>query len=148
MRGSGSTAQFNHYLLELMHIIIPRKIEGREDLGVKRLLAESSKDYADILVREAELRILWRTDWHHNWQYGNRKNMLERMGLEINEATHDQETRGSSADESFLKARLEGILAVTNHRTQKQFDQYLDGYRDHFGEYIEGTSVLAWKPER
>ncbi len=54
MRGS-STAQFNHYLLELMHIIIPRKIEGREDLGVKRLLAESSKDYADILVREAEL---------------------------------------------------------------------------------------------
>lgn len=133
MRGSGSTAQFNHYLLELMHII-PRKIDGRGDLGVKRLLAKNSKDYAGILVREAELLdIMEGQIGAITGSMETEKNMLERMGLEINEATHDQEQEVRAQLNHSLKPRLRRVFCVANHRTQKQFDQYLDGHRDHLG---------------
>lgn len=132
MRGSASTAQFNRYLLELMHII-PRKIDGRGELGVKRLLAGSSKDYAGILTRETELLDIMEGQICMTGRTGEEKNILERMGLEIREAARDQVQEVRMLLNDSLRPRLRRVFCVTNHKTQKRFDQYLDRHRDRSG---------------
>lgn len=134
MRGSGCVAEFNCYLLELMHII-PRKIEGKGDQGVKKLLAESTKDYAPILNRETELLdIMEGQICTMNGRIGTEKNILDRMGLDISEAAPDQIQEVRAQLNHSLKPRLKRVFCVTNHKTQERFDQYLDRHRDSSGK--------------
>lgn len=134
MRKSSNIKEFNQHLLELMHII-PRKIDGRGDLGVKRLLAENQNEYAGILTRESELLDIMESQiCMVPGGSGKGNNLLEKLGLMISEATSDEIDEVQRQLNDSLKPKLKKVFCVTNIRTQKHFDRYLDRHRDSLGK--------------
>lgn len=125
MRTSQSLSEFNKHLLSLMHII-PRKIDGRGDAGVKRMLASDASHYADILVRETELLDIMEGQTVMNQETRQNDNILDKMGLTVKEATPEEIEMVKDHLNQSLEPRLKQVFAVYNQRTQKRFEKYLN----------------------
>lgn len=145
MRQSRNLEEFNQRLLSLMHII-PRKIDGRGDAGVKRMLAESENNYADILVRETELLDIMEGQILINQDTRQDDNILDKMGLVIEEAAPDEIETVKNHLNNSLKPRLKQVFSVTNKHTQKQFESYLEQTRNQ--ERQKDVTRLFWHGSR
>lgn len=126
MRNSQTLEEFNKNLLNLMHII-PRNIDRKK--GVRGMLAAVTKDYASILIREAELLDIMEGQIHIAGD-GEKpgENLLERLGLEVEVATDEQTSAVKERLNDSLKTKLKRVYRVKNLRTQTQFDKYI---KDH-----------------
>lgn len=124
MRASRTLSEFNEHLLSLMHII-PRKIDGRGNAGVKRMLASDVSGYADILVRETELLDIMEGQIVMNQETKQDDNILDKMGLTVKEATHEEIELVRDLLNNSLKPRLKQVFAVCNQNTRKRFEEYL-----------------------
>lgn len=124
MRKSQTLTEFNRHLLELMHII-PRKIDGKGDAGVKRMLASDISGYAGILVREAELLGIMEGQIIMNQETTQNDNILDKMGLAVVEATDSEIEQVKKHLNDSLKPRLKRVFAVSNQSTQNKFEKYL-----------------------
>ena len=144
MRSSQTIEEFNKHLLNLMHII-PRKIGQK--MSVRMMLAGTTKDYADILIREAELLDIMEGQIHiGNSEAKSGKNILERLGLIIETATDEQTETVRKRLNDSLKERLQHVYCVKNIRTQELFDQYMQEHTTEDGKTPE--TKLFWHGSR
>lgn len=122
---------FNDCLLDLMHII-PRRIDGARDYGVKRMMASGPSDYRDIILREEQLLDIMEgqvkicadnSDPQKNAD--KPMTLLDAMGLEIYPARPDQEAQVLSHLDSALKPKLKTVFRVINKKSQERFNEYI-----------------------
>lgn len=125
MRESRNREEFNQHLLSLMHVI-PRKIDGRGDAGVKRMLAENENGYADILVRETELLDIMEGQIIINQDTKQDDNILDKMGLIVKEALPAEVENVKAYLDHSLKPKLKQVFSVINKYTQERFETYLE----------------------
>lgn len=145
MRASTDIPDFNKNLISLMHII-PRKID-RGGAGVTQMLARDAKDYADILIRESELLDIMEGQINlEKHQTNDDRNLLEKLGLEVYEATEEEmkEVRGQL--NRSLQPSLRRVFRIINRRTQERFDDYLSEYEGTAGNKPEVR--LFWHGSR
>lgn len=143
LRASRTLSEFNEHLLAIMHII-PRKIDGRGDAGVKRMLASDVSQYADILVRETELLDIMEGQIVMNQETRQNDNILDKMGLTVKEATPEEIELVKDHLNNSLKPRLKQVYAVCNQNTQKRFEEYLSGSNNK----KKGITKLFWHGSR
>lgn len=143
MRTSRMLSEFNKHLLSLMHII-PRKIDGRGDAGVKRMLASDISNYADILVRETELLDIMEGQIVMNQETRQNDNILDKMGLTVKEATSEEIEMVKDHLNNSLKPRLKQVFSVCNQHTHKRFEEYLNGSENK----KKNTTRLFWHGSR
>lgn len=124
MRKSNTLVEFNEHLLNLMHII-PRKIDGRGEAGVKRMLASDISGYADILIRETELLDIMEGQIMMNQEDKQGDNILDKMGLTVAEATLEEIELVKNHLNDSLKPKLKQVFSVSNRNTQSCFEKYL-----------------------
>lgn len=123
-----SVEDFNNILLELMHII-PRRIDGNKDYGVKRMMASSKKDFHTILQREEDLLDVMegqvKIQEAKPEEKEKQKTLLDAMGLEIYVARPEQKEQVLSHLNDSLKPKLKEVYRVINKKSQAKFDQYI-----------------------
>lgn len=145
MRKRTSLDEFNRHFLSLMHII-PRRIDGRGVAGVKRMLAKNESEYADILVRETELLDIMEGQSIINQDSNKDENILDKMGLVIDEATAEEIENVKKYLTHSLQSKLKQVFSVTNMYTQGQFDAYLKHASSQ--EKKKETTRLFWHGSR
>lgn len=145
MRKSHTLKEFNEHLLELMHII-PRKIDGRGDAGVKRMLASDVSVYADILVRETDLLGIMEGQIIMNQETKQNDNILDKMGLTIIEATHEEIEQVKKHLNDSLEPKLKQVFAVSNQNTQNHFEKHLRDYENKTNS--KSITKLFWHGSR
>lgn len=145
MRESGSLDEFNRHLLSLMHII-PRKIDGKGKAGVKSMLAADEKNFGDILIREKELLDIMEGQILVNEESKQDNNVLEKMGLVIEEATPDDIAKVKSYLNDSLKQNLKQVFTVVNKHTQKLFNTYIQSCGNK--EMQDNSTRLFWHGSR
>lgn len=141
MRASRTLAEFNEHLLSLMHII-PRKIDGRGDAGVKRMLASDVSGYADILVRETDLLGIMEGQIVMNRETKQDDNILDKMGLTVEEATPKEIELVKKHLNDSLKPKLRQVFSVSNLNTQSRFEAYQNSNNR------KGATKLFWHGSR
>lgn len=125
---------FNSRLVELMHVI-PRRIDGAGDNGVRRMMAGTASDFTRIILREEELLDVMEGQVaiheNHLEKKGKEKSLLDAMGIEVYAARPDQVEQVEKHLNDSLKPRLKAVYRVINRRTQERFDTYL---KEHGGK--------------
>lgn len=145
MRKSADTEEFNWHLISLMHVI-PRKID-RKSGGVNAMLAESKKDFAAILIRETELLDVMESQIGiTESERQPEESILQKMGLEIFEASNEQICEVKKQLNSSLVPRLKRVFCVTNLKTEKSFNEYIK--RDKTSDGKQMDTRLFWHGSR
>lgn len=125
---------FNDRLVALMHVI-PRRIDGAGENGVKRMMAGAVSDFQNIILREQELLDVMEGQVviheNHLERKGKEKSLLDAMGIEVYAARPEQVRQVEAHLNDSLKPRLKAVYRVINRRTQERFDAYL---KEHGGK--------------
>lgn len=119
---------FNNHLLELMHII-PRRIDGYGTSGVAAAMAQSTDEFAEIILREESLLDVMEGQVNVDEKRKRTKtkpvDILEALDIEIHIANQEQVLDVKNHLNNSLKPKLVGVYRVINKRTQAAFDAYL-----------------------
>lgn len=129
---------FNAVLLELMHIL-PRRIDGAKQYGVKSLLAKSESNFSSIIVREVNLLDVVEGQAKVNGAkissiedttQAEKKNLLQALGLEIYLANEKQLEEVKKHLNDSLQPKLVRVYRVINKNTQERFNEYLETHKN------------------
>lgn len=144
IRESRDIRELNAHLTELMHII-PRRIDGRGDAGVKSMLAESMDQLADILEREKELLDIMEGQILVNQETKKEEeNIIDRMGITIRQATPEEYKEAESALDGGLQTKLKAVYRVINKATQAKFDEYIKEENPDRKIFWHGSKNRNW----
>ncbi len=143
-RAKEATIAFNKQLKQL-YTVLPRRIDGSKQLGVARMMAESDKDFADIIVREDDLITVMEGQVKvaslPKASAKDNQTVLDAMGVQIWKATDKQKEQVMRHLDSNLQPLMKNAYRVIVKKTQTRFDSYLDTHK--------GTKVkLFWHGSR
>ena len=135
--GEGSdVSAFNDCLLNLMHII-PRRIDGARENGVKRMMSKGQSDFSRIISREEDLldvmagQVKIHTEKENMGEETKSKTILDAMGIEIYTAHPEQRAQVEQHLSGSLKPKLKAVYRVINKKSQRRFSEYL---QEHGGK--------------
>lgn len=142
-QNSIDTWEFNRKL-EKLFTTIPRSM-GK----VRDFMAESPKDFMDILEREQETLNVMKASVSQNAKVENRgsKTVLEALNLDIREVSDGEMKEILRHIEPSNKSRIKRAFRVENKETEKKFNAFCkkNGYADediHY--YYHGSKNQNW----
>lgn len=118
-----SVEEFNGYLLELISIL-QRPVKTGDGTGVRRLMAESKRDFASIVHRESDLIQAMEGSITGKVVSG-RSESFDPYQIEVYEATEKQRRQVFSHLGPDLQKKVKQVYRVIPKFQQERFNQYL-----------------------
>lgn len=124
MRNATDVTEFNKNLLELISIL-QRPVETGNGSGVRKLMANSSADFARIIEREDDLIRAMEGSYYGRSQKTATNGSFADYNIEVYEATEKQKKEVLAKLNDSLRGKVANIYRVIPVEQKKRFDAYL-----------------------
>lgn len=123
MKFAKTVEEFNNILLDLVSVL-QRPVATGDGTGVKRLMAQTDRDFQRIISREEDLIQAMEGTFYGNAPASTRDG-FSKYGIEVYEATQKQKEQVLFHLSDSLKGKVKRVYRVIPHAQQEAFNEYL-----------------------